>query len=283
MLALSILTFILAACAAEQINLHRNRTHASAKENPPFRPEARSCSLISVERRVDCLPAVNNGNQSALFAVQLQSKHRQSLRDQLNEENVFRFKEWSMLWKKAILCANLLYSYILKKTIYTVLQYSYQQSNLLNLPCVADECERRGCCWASYSGLLSNVPWCFYPTSYPTYTFTNTVPTPTGVRFDAVRSWPSHYPNNVMRLKGEITEYAGGITRVKVCQVKVIITSLSLIRCTQNLDWVVRVVLGSGKEALRDPHPTQLPLSCAHLQEGLDYRVFKQFQLAPNH
>ena len=58
MFVLSILTFILAACAAENIDTHQNWTH------PSFRPEARSCSLISVERRVDCLPAVSNGNQS---------------------------------------------------------------------------------------------------------------------------------------------------------------------------------------------------------------------------
>ena len=37
------------------------------------------------------------------------------------------------------------------------------------VPQVQEHCEARGCCYDPHVHLNDDVPWCFYPSDYPTY------------------------------------------------------------------------------------------------------------------
>ncbi|XP_077865950.1 lysosomal alpha-glucosidase-like, partial [Saccoglossus kowalevskii] len=81
------------------------------------------------------------------------------------------------------------------------------------------KCEARGCCWRlpKSSGnhttpprrggrLLptQDVPYCFYPSDYPTYSLSNLKETDYGYTGDLRRSTHSYYPKDIMQLKLDV-------------------------------------------------------------------------------
>lgn len=72
------------------------------------------------------------------------------------------------------------------------------------------DCEMRGCCWASGKSNQKNmgekdtplnVPYCFYPPNYQTYTFINITNEAFGVEALLERKYRSPYPDDVKLLK----------------------------------------------------------------------------------
>lgn len=71
MIVISIFILFCAAVEADYRAQKRLQTNITEKAYQPFQPEARSCSLVPAERRIDCLPAFRDGNQSVLLLIQL--------------------------------------------------------------------------------------------------------------------------------------------------------------------------------------------------------------------
>ncbi|XP_071510130.1 lysosomal alpha-glucosidase-like isoform X1 [Diadema antillarum] len=78
------------------------------------------------------------------------------------------------------------------------------------------KCEARGCCWApaksgdvkpprrwntTKGGPQINVPYCYYPSDYPGYSFNGIATTSYGYTVNFTRSTKSYYPNDIMNLR----------------------------------------------------------------------------------
>ncbi len=87
-------------------------------------------------------------------------------------------------------------------------------------------CQARGCCWATFQGNYKRIPYCFYPTNFPTYSIVNVTQTGTGYAFGAVRTVKSFRPNDILVLNGTMNFYQGGLTRLTVFHVLHIFHSL---------------------------------------------------------
>ena len=65
-------------------------------------------------------------------------------------------------------------------------------------------CEARGCCWKPASQIYNlndpGVPFCFYPSDFPTYQVTSNQSTDFGQRFRIVKSKTTYMPNDVLDL-----------------------------------------------------------------------------------
>ncbi|XP_070581150.1 lysosomal alpha-glucosidase-like [Ptychodera flava] len=77
-------------------------------------------------------------------------------------------------------------------------------------------CEERGCCWRVPKGRQNitslnsrelpplDIPYCYYPSDFPTYSLTNRRSTDYGYTADLKRSTKSYYPNDIMQLKIDV-------------------------------------------------------------------------------
>ncbi|XP_022103478.1 lysosomal alpha-glucosidase-like isoform X2 [Acanthaster planci] len=66
------------------------------------------------------------------------------------------------------------------------------------------ECQRRGCCWLASKNLDEGVPYCFYPSDFPTYQMGSPQPTAFGYTVMLKRTTKSYYPNDVMQLQMDL-------------------------------------------------------------------------------
>ncbi|XP_075701156.1 lysosomal alpha-glucosidase [Rhinoderma darwinii] len=65
-----------------------------------------------------------------------------------------------------------------------------------------EECEARGCCYSPKEKHLSiGQPWCFFPSTYPSYKLTNKTETEHGFTATLVRSKETFMPNDIMTLQ----------------------------------------------------------------------------------
>ncbi|XP_077980434.1 lysosomal alpha-glucosidase-like [Glandiceps talaboti] len=79
-------------------------------------------------------------------------------------------------------------------------------------------CESRGCCWKAPKGLRNatiprrvgsklpplDIPYCYYPSDFPTYSLSNLKETEYGYTADLKRTTKSYYPNDIMHLKIDV-------------------------------------------------------------------------------
>ena len=65
-------------------------------------------------------------------------------------------------------------------------------------------CQQRGCCWQAAINLGEGVPYCFYPTDFPTYQMGTPQQTPFGYTVMLKRTTKSYYPNDVMQLQMDL-------------------------------------------------------------------------------
>lgn len=73
----------------------------------------------------------------------------------------------------------------------------------------ADACEARGCCWIQLENenegnVPLNVPYCFYPPNYESYTYLNITETAYGLNAYLRRKYRSPYPNDVEIIKMDV-------------------------------------------------------------------------------
>lgn len=81
-----------------------------------------------------------------------------------------------------------------------------------------DDCNNRGCCWApvnSTKGQLG-VPFCYYPSDFKTYTYSNISITDFGVTAILENKFNSSYPGNVQLLKVDVNFLLGDTLQIKV-------------------------------------------------------------------
>lgn len=84
-----------------------------------------------------------------------------------------------------------------------------------------EACELRGCCWLpaksqSKNEVPLNIPYCFYPPNYNTYSFINISEAAFGVEAILERKFRSSYPDDVKTLKMTFIYESKDRLRVKV-------------------------------------------------------------------
>lgn len=81
-----------------------------------------------------------------------------------------------------------------------------------------DDCNNRGCCWApvnSTKGQLG-VPFCYYPSDFKTYSYSNISITDFGVTALLENKLNSSYPDNIKLLRVNINFLTGNTLQIKV-------------------------------------------------------------------
>lgn len=67
------------------------------------------------------------------------------------------------------------------------------------------ECEARGCCYVPAEQVpLMGQPWCFFPSSYPSYRLENLSSTDTGYTATLTRAGPTFFPKDVLTLRLDV-------------------------------------------------------------------------------
>lgn len=82
-------------------------------------------------------------------------------------------------------------------------------------------CEARNCCFVpaasdSSSSAARSVPWCFYPSDFPSYSLASLDDTPLGARGKLVREAKTYYPADVLVLDVEVRYETETRLRVRV-------------------------------------------------------------------
>ncbi|KAG8507496.1 Lysosomal alpha-glucosidase [Galemys pyrenaicus] len=70
-----------------------------------------------------------------------------------------------------------------------------------------EQCEARGCCYVPAGQRPANrmgQPWCFFPTSYPSYTLGNLTRTATGYTATLTRATPTFFPKDILTLRLDV-------------------------------------------------------------------------------
>lgn len=85
----------------------------------------------------------------------------------------------------------------------------------------ANACEARGCCWVELKTEKEqktslNVPYCFYPPNYQSYSFLNVTETAYGLNAFLRRKYRSPYPNDVEIIKMDVRYDTSTRLHVKV-------------------------------------------------------------------
>ncbi|XP_072320167.1 lysosomal alpha-glucosidase [Eucyclogobius newberryi] len=77
-----------------------------------------------------------------------------------------------------------------------------------------DLCEGRNCCFVPQG--QNGVPWCFYPTDFPSYSLVSVQPTPLGQKATLERQKKTYYPGDIMSLQLEVFEETNTRLHVKI-------------------------------------------------------------------
>ncbi|XP_037013855.2 lysosomal alpha-glucosidase [Artibeus jamaicensis] len=70
-----------------------------------------------------------------------------------------------------------------------------------------EQCEARGCCYVPVGpprGSQMGPPWCFFPTSYPSYRLGNLTTTDTGYTASLARATPTFFPKDILSLRLDV-------------------------------------------------------------------------------
>lgn len=107
----------------------------------------------------------------------------------------------------------------------------YAQCKLLNdsekFDCFPDDganasaCEARGCCWlkpqnGKIMGVPLDVPYCFYPPNYESYSYVNVTETAYGLSAFLRRKYRSPFPNDVEVIRMDVRYETSTRLHIKV-------------------------------------------------------------------
>lgn len=87
-----------------------------------------------------------------------------------------------------------------------------------------DACEARGCCWIPLQtnnkalNVPLNVPYCFYPPNYKSYTYVNVSETAYGLNAFLRRQFRSPYPDDVEIIRMDIRYETSNRVHIKVIE-----------------------------------------------------------------
>lgn len=113
----------------------------------------------------------------------------------------------------------------------------YNQCKLLNdtekFDCYPEDganvqaCEARGCCWIPHKmkkklDVKLDVPYCFYPPNYNSYTYINVTETAYGLTAFLRRKYRSPYPNDVETIKMDVRFETSNRLHVKVIKIRIV-------------------------------------------------------------
>lgn len=79
-----------------------------------------------------------------------------------------------------------------------------------------DMCEGRNCCFVPQRAGQEGVPWCFYPSDYPSYSLVSVQPTALGQKGVLKRQQKTYYPGDIMELQLEVFEETDTRLHVKI-------------------------------------------------------------------
>ena len=84
----------------------------------------------------------------------------------------------------------------------------------------SDKCHARGCCWKNPSDHLQdvNVPYCFYPKDFPSYSLRENQPTDFGQRIRINKSQESFMPNDTQELTVDLIFETNQRFRIRIYQ-----------------------------------------------------------------
>lgn len=101
-----------------------------------------------------------------------------------------------------------------------------QTSNVARFDCFPNDglsqeaCEGRGCCWKAPVGSSNlndpDVPYCYYPSDFPTYQVTSNQSTDFGQRFQIVKSKATYMPNEILSLTVDLIYETPQRLRIKI-------------------------------------------------------------------
>lgn len=90
-------------------------------------------------------------------------------------------------------------------------------------------CEARNCCFvpaaSNSSSAARAVPWCFYPSDFPSYSLVSLDDTLLGVRGKLVREVKTYYPADILVLDVEVRYETESRLRVRVSEGSVLVDS----------------------------------------------------------
>jgi hypothetical protein len=112
---------------------------------------------------------------------------------------------------------------------YVYTQQCDQSSDVARFDCfpedgsAQDKCEGRKCCWrtaAQQSNLTGfrdpDVPYCYYPSDFPTYEVTSNETTDFGQRINIVKSQTTYMPNDILKLTVDLIYETQQRFRIKI-------------------------------------------------------------------
>ncbi len=112
---------------------------------------------------------------------------------------------------------------------YAYTQQCEQSLDVARFDCLPDGnvtqeiCEARKCCWrplvqnSSLKGLGDpGVPFCYYPSDFPTYEVTSNQPTDFGQRLEIVKSQTTYMPNDILKLTVDLIYETQQRFRIKI-------------------------------------------------------------------
>jgi len=118
---------------------------------------------------------------------------------------------------------------VLCLTTYARGQQCDQSSDVARFDCypegssTQDKCEARKCCWRlpmQQSNLSEfrdvNVPSCYYPSDFPTYTVVSNEPTDFGQRIQISKSQTTYMPNDILHLTVDLIYETQQRLRIKI-------------------------------------------------------------------
>ncbi len=112
---------------------------------------------------------------------------------------------------------------------YVYTQQCDQSSDVARFDCfpedgaAQDKCEGRKCCWrtavqqSNLTGFRDpDVPYCYYPSDFPTYEVTSNETTDFGQRINIVKSQTTYMPNDILKLTVDLIYETQQRFRIKI-------------------------------------------------------------------